>query len=66
LKYQEQKLYEISAVTDPAYKETSIAQRSADREALEKALESLESEKAILKALEDKKRALALKIKLNL
>lgn len=60
------RLYEISAVTDPAYKETSIAQRSADREALEKALESLESEKQILKALEDRKRALALKIKLNL
>lgn len=60
------RLYEISAVMDPAYKETSIAQRSADREALEKALESLESEKQILKALEDKKRALALKIKLNL
>lgn len=60
------RLYEISAVTDPAYKETSIAQRSADREALEKALESLEKEKAEQKAFEDRKRALALKIKLNL
>ena len=60
------RLYEISAVTDPAYKETSIAQRSADREALEKALESLEKEKAEQKAFEDRKRALALKLKLEL
>lgn len=59
------RLFEISAVTDPAYKETSIAQRSADREALERALETLEREKAEQKALEDRKRAIALKIKLN-
>ena len=59
-------MYEISAVTDPAYKETSIAQRSADREALEKALEDLEKSQAEQKAFEDRKRALALKLKLNL
>lgn len=60
------RLYEISAVTDPAYKQTSIAQRSADQEALERALESLEKENAEKKAIEDRKRALALKIKLSL
>lgn len=60
------RLYEISAVTNPAYMETSIAQRSADQEALESALESLESEKAKLKAFEDKKEALLSRIKENL
>lgn len=60
------RLYEISAVTNPAYMETSIAQRSADQEALESALESLESEKARQKAFDDRREALLSKIEENM
>ena len=53
------KLYEISAVTNPAYTDSYIATRNADHEALESALGSLEREK---QAEEEKREEIRQKI----
>lgn len=60
------KVFEISAVTFPAYEDTSInVQRSLDNEALESARATLEREKEAQRALELAKKKLQLKLKLE-
>ena len=53
------KVFEVSAVTFPAYQQTSISARGMD-DALEGARTSLESVKAEMKAIEDKKKKISI------
>ena len=53
------KVFEVSAVTFPAYQQTSISARGMD-DALEGARTSLESVKAERKAIEDRKKKIAI------
>lgn len=60
------KVYEISAVTFPAYEDTSInVQRSLDKEALDSALATLESEREAHRQLELAKAKLRLQLQLE-
>ena len=60
------KVYEISAVTFPAYEDTSInVQRSLDKEALDSALATLESERKAHRQLELAKAKLRLQLQLE-
>lgn len=60
------KVFEVSAVTFPAYEDTSISARSADVEALENAKAALESVKAEERAQEMKQARDMLSMKLKL
>ena len=58
------KIFEVSAVTFPAYEQTSITARGLS-DALESAKDSLESERRKLKAIEAQKQKIRILLEVN-